>query len=234
MISITACLDNIHQPWPHTQLKGFCITNLDLEGIREGPLESLLSRTPSVKKLRWPWLHDDNEQSPNDTPIVDLNQMLKSLDQIRDTLEDLTIIAETLTPCEVESFFAFQGSSLNLRAFHRLKHIEVPLPFLMTFTPNVDVRIQYLLPQTLQGLVLKDDFHPHVSFPPGGRNSVKQDLWEFPAIMDMLNSFLETRKTTHPHLIELKVDVGSMDDWQPSNWDAFTDLTPRYGMAIAF
>ncbi|KNG85197.1 hypothetical protein ANOM_008094 [Aspergillus nomiae NRRL 13137] len=137
------------------------LASLDLTMLRERHLGQVLSVTRGLRKLRWDWYFRPDLEDHFVTDIIDLDQIAAGLSHVQDTLTDLTITARS-DGVDGDIEFPDITVSWSFKAFsglHMLEKLEVPIPFLLGFSPllpNV-VGLEESLPKSIQWLTLTDD-----------------------------------------------------------------------------
>ena len=163
-------------PWPAGQPPSApCLDTLYVDSrMRESYLGQLLAATPRLRSLRWKWyFHPDFEDESNN-PVVNLDQLIPALEQVRETLTELAIMGyyghATLA---VGPFpLRVQGSGKAFAGFECITKLFIPLVFLIGFSLPVRERLANCLPRTLEELTLTDDLYidldPHELWPEAG------------------------------------------------------------------
>ncbi len=146
--------------WPTPQPpSSLSLTSLSLANeIREPHLSQLLAAVPRLRILRWVWFHDPGLEDQFDNPVINLDQLMPALEQVRETLTELTIPAGSgygdrngPPPLRV------QGSMRALANFDRLTKLFIPLVFFTGFELPAQGRPGDCLPRNLEELTLTDD-----------------------------------------------------------------------------
>ncbi|KAF9774187.1 hypothetical protein IL306_007863 [Fusarium sp. DS 682] len=106
------------------------LQSLEIFRLRESRIAPILSSTTNLKKLRYNWLYRSDLDDEVSTDVVMLDTMANALLEVKDSLEELEIIAEralATTRGEIElPDVTFQGSMNKLRGMHRLRTLRVP------------------------------------------------------------------------------------------------------------
>ncbi|GIJ88041.1 hypothetical protein Asppvi_006957 [Aspergillus pseudoviridinutans] len=137
------------------------LASLDLTMLREGHLGQVLSVTQGLRKLQWDWYYRPDLEDHFVTDIIDLDQIAADLSHVQETLTDLTITAGSdVSQADPElPEVTFRGSFKTFSGLHMLKNLEVPIAFLLGFspsTPNV-VGLEEALPESIEWLTITDD-----------------------------------------------------------------------------
>ncbi|CZR38198.1 uncharacterized protein FPRO_06611 [Fusarium proliferatum ET1] len=146
--------------WPRTSAPNpVSLTSLDIFRLRETRLAPVLSAAKNLKKLRYNWFYrpDFDEKVNNSTLMLD--ELAMALLEVKDSLEDLEITAETCPAYTMGDIdppdFTFHDSLAEMRSMHRLKTLNVPWSFLTGKTELcAPGRLGNSLPQSLEHLTL--------------------------------------------------------------------------------
>ncbi|RHZ62282.1 uncharacterized protein CDV56_103761 [Aspergillus thermomutatus] len=137
------------------------LASLDLTMLREGHLGQVLSVTQGLRKLQWDWYYCPELEDHFVTDTIDLDQIAADLSHVQETLTDLTITAGSdALPGDLERpELTFSGSFKTFSGLHRLKKLEVPIPFLLGFSPRAPnvVCLEEALPKNIEWLTVTDD-----------------------------------------------------------------------------
>jgi len=171
--TLAAKLDNpLFFRWPcDTMPECHNLTSLDLDGVREGMLGRLLSRTKNLRTLHWEWTYDPNvyeldptmggnlaiQLSHHSAPIINLGQIVTDLSNVQTTLKSLSVTAE----CEwrwdgVYPWLGVQGSLKLLATFECLTELQIPLVFLVGFFRNSQRQLGQYIPKSVELLILNN------------------------------------------------------------------------------
>jgi hypothetical protein len=173
------------------------LASLDLTMLREGPLGQVLSVTRGLRKLQWDWYYREDLRDHSVTDIINLDQIAADLSHVQETLTDLTITAYTdlaeAAPEHPE--VRFRGSFKTFSGLHILKNLEVPIPFLLGFSPSEPnvVSLGEALPNNIEWLTLTDDLCLQREW---------EWEWEFEIeyLLRAVRSWLQDWKRFTPHL----------------------------------
>jgi hypothetical protein len=101
------------------------------------PPGTLLSVTKSLNSFRWFWYYNPNIYNPSNASVIELDQIASALLHVQDTLTECTISAECDYRYGEGDFPALEikGSLQSLSGFDSLKNLEIPLLFLLGFSP---------------------------------------------------------------------------------------------------
>ncbi len=150
-------------PWPIVQ-RPVAASLISLEisgGIRESHLGQLLAVMPCLRILRWTWRFDPDHEDQYNNPVVDLDQLIPALLHVRETLTELTILAESYEPyfSHYPPPLRVQGSMIPLAGFHRLTKLFIPLDFFTGFSLPAREPVGRCLPYNLEEVTLADDLY---------------------------------------------------------------------------
>ncbi|GAM86951.1 hypothetical protein ANO11243_049720 [Dothideomycetidae sp. 11243] len=234
--AISAGLDNPAQlSWPCDAPMVSTITSLDLVHVREAALFSILSVVPKLKTLRWEWYYDRNFRHETHTPLIDLDEITKALEPVRDTLEHLTVTAHCALADINNPWLDLKGSMVKLRDFAKLKSIRVPFAFLATFTPQRGVQLAEVIPVDIETVVLTDDLYPQAAFERdangGILGEVDQYEWTPEEIITAIKSWLCSWKATHSRLRSVTMLLEE-DPWEEDVAQIFRGLSEKYGIEV--
>lgn len=204
-------------------------------------LGEALSVTQNLKTLHYRWYYNQRLEDHFTTPIINLTGIANAISNVRDSLTDLTITAETgmgignlyYPPIKVE------GSLSAMVNFNMLRRLEIPWAFLVGFTQDTTRLLQDMIPRNIEFLCITDDlasqnidgntFDPHMRGWP---------LWEWEesAILSLLASWLKNWKNCTPYLRGVSLILDETDyeyyEWYPSMRQQFRYLGTRVGIEI--
>ncbi|KAJ5472721.1 hypothetical protein N7530_006722 [Penicillium desertorum] len=129
------------------------------------------------------------------TDIIDLDQIATGLSHVKETLTDLTITAGSegykadLEVPEVQ----FSGSFKVFSGLDNLKRLQVPIPFLLGFSPSASKanHLAVALPTSLEWLALTDGLC---------LNEQWMWQWETDYLLEGIRSWLQNWKRHTPYL----------------------------------
>ncbi|KAG5742759.1 hypothetical protein H9Q69_014357 [Fusarium xylarioides] len=135
------------------------LTSLDIFRLRETRLAPVLSVAKNLKKLRYNWFYRPDFDKEVNTSTLMLDELAMALLEVKDSLEDLEITAETClayTMGDIEPpDFTLHESLVEMRGMRRLKTLNVPWSFLTGMTGlSATGRLGNALPQSLEHLIL--------------------------------------------------------------------------------
>ncbi|KAF5561473.1 hypothetical protein FNAPI_3628 [Fusarium napiforme] len=135
------------------------LTSLDIFRLRETRLAPVLSVAKNLRKLRYNWFYRPDFDEEVNTSTLMLDELAMALLEVKDSLEDLEITAETClayTRGDIEPpDFTLHESLGEMRSMRRLKTLNVPWSFLTGMTGLSSTgRLGNALPQTLEHLIL--------------------------------------------------------------------------------
>jgi hypothetical protein len=205
------------------------VTTLDLTMLRERYLGQVLSVTPRLQKLKWDWYYRWDLRDDSVTDIIDLGQIARSLSYVKETLTDLTITAGSegyradLEVPEVQlsgPFDVFSG-------LDNLKRLEVPIPFLLGFSPSESKanRLPVALPPSLEWLTLNDCLCLSEQW---------EWQWENDYLLEAIRSWLQNWKRHTPNLrgFCLLGSVMKAQDWESEMIQGLRDLGTPSGIEV--
>ncbi|GIK01850.1 hypothetical protein Aspvir_005891, partial [Aspergillus viridinutans] len=205
------------------------LASLDLTMLREGPLGQVLSVTRGLRKLQWDWYYRRDLKDHSVTDIINLDQIAADLSHVQETLTDLTITAATdLSESAPEHpEVTFRGSFKTFSGLHMLKILEVPIPFLLGFspsTPNV-VGLEEALPENIEWLTVTDDL-------------CLQQEWEWDYeteyLLGAVRSWLQDWKKFTPRLrgFRLLTRANEVPAWDPELIEGLRDIGAQTGIQV--
>jgi hypothetical protein len=208
-------------PHPPTPLR---LQSLELSMIREGHLGELLSVTSRLQRLRWFWYYRPDLEDQWVTDIIDLEKITAGL-FIASSLTAVAIDASAdksradpdFPPLTVKGIGSF-------RRLHNLKQLQVPLPFLLGFQPDVaNMKLAEILPRGIEILTITDDLY-------------FQTDWEWSDIQlyEVLALWLQDWKSFTPHLkkAHLLLELADSMEWGPEMREKLKDLGAEAGIEI--
>ncbi|GAQ04048.1 hypothetical protein ALT_1369 [Aspergillus lentulus] len=137
------------------------LVSLDLKMLREGPLGQVLAVTQGLRKLQWEWYYRPDLKDHSVTDIINLDQITADLSHVQATLTDLSIMAlsDLSESAPEQPEVRFRGSFKAFSGLHKLQNLEVPIPFLLGFSPSEPnvVGLGEALPNNIEWLTLTDD-----------------------------------------------------------------------------
>ncbi len=140
-------------PWPTTPPpSALNLTSLYIAGgkIREAYLGQILAAVPRLRSLEWQWRCEINLEGQFNSPLVNLDQLMPALAQVKETLTELKITGYNF--CETPA--RLQGSARALAGFDRLNKLYIPLLFLTGFELPLQPGFGNCLPRNLEDLTL--------------------------------------------------------------------------------
>ncbi|KAK4170707.1 hypothetical protein QBC36DRAFT_341424 [Triangularia setosa] len=195
-------------PWPTAKLpSATTITSLRLKDFREAHLGQLLVITPNLTTL---WLDlefvRDYENGCN-TPIFDLDIIMRALLQVRNTLTELNIYAYVggapWPYCQCPEPPQVLGAPpTTFASFDQLKTLAIPLAFLNGLRAPAEQRSSWncCLPRNLEVLALRQELLVEY-----GDLYDEYEPWEEVAQMRTVRFWLSTVTETHPKLRRLLI-----------------------------
>lgn len=181
------------------------LISLRLDQIREANLGHVLSVTPSLISLDWKWSYQPGVDSHN-TPVVDLTKIAGILSQVRNTIAEFNITADSLPahggsrPPAVELL----GTLGGLEELHNLRVFQIPLVFLAGFEQKPSSRLASAVPTTIADLTITDDLVQIVPL----------YLWSKDLVADLVEDFMQDAPQTHPRLRRIVMWLID-DEWGP-------------------
>ena len=192
--------------------------------VREGYLGQLSSVTRGLRKLKWYWLYRPDIADNFVTDTIDLDQIAKDLSRIQETLTDLTIEAGSYGwPSDIYMPPLHFNGSFNLSEIHMLERIEIPLPFMLGFSPSTSkmLHLGEALPKSLEWLTVTDDL-------------CFQEEWEWNLdtfhLVGVLRSWLQDWRRFTPRLRGFC--LSGEQDWQDEMLHGLEDLASEFGVQI--
>ncbi|CAG8428421.1 unnamed protein product [Penicillium salamii] len=205
------------------------LTTLDLTSLREKHLGQVLSVIPRLQKLEWDWHYRWDLRDDCVTDIIDLDRIAAGLSHVKETLTDLTITAgserskDDLEDPDVQ----FSGSFKVFSGLQNLKLLQVPIPFLLGFSPSESKanHLPVALPPSLEWLILTDDF---------SSNEQWQWEWEQDYLLGVIRSWLQDWKRRTPNLRGFRLLESEMRTigYQPDMIQALRDLGTQSGIEV--
>ena len=185
-------------PWPTIQLPAAAsLISLSISGaMRESHLGQLLAVTPCLRFLRWTWRFIPDHEDQYNNPLIDLDQLIPALAHVRETLTELTILAE----CFDADFGPYppllrvQGSMRPLAGFDRLTKLFIPLVFFTGFSLPAREQVGRCLPYNLEELTLADDLYIDSDF---------NERWDKAGHTGIIVTWLEDMESLTPRLRKL-------------------------------
>ncbi|KAJ5381235.1 uncharacterized protein N7496_003663 [Penicillium cataractarum] len=223
--------------WPVTHLPmPSNVTSLDLTQIREAYLGEVLSVTPKLKILRWKFYYDFGIHDAFNQPIVNLDQIVTAISHVRNTLTDLTILAD----CGIGGNDQFlpgikmEGSLRAMVDWEMLKRLQVPWAFLVGFAQDKVKRLQDFIPRNIELLTITDDLrlqNDDEMVPEWPRWE-----WEDHVIVELIRAWLHNWKAYTPHLhcltLILSLIMEDFGEWPPSIRQHFMELGAQAGVQV--
>jgi hypothetical protein len=204
-----------HAPTPST------LTSLYLTVIREAHLAHILSATTGLKTLHWQWYYPDTFiRDQFVMPIIDLDQIVKSMFHVRDTLTDLTISAR----CDSDGVppLTITGSLNAIVNFNALKRFEVPTLFLIGFSPAAAPRLEHVIPRNIEFLTITDD----LIF------EEENEMDDF-TLLSAIRSWLKDWRAPTPYLRGISLLLRDTDEeWGPAMRSELRELCAGAGVGL--
>ncbi|KGO53414.1 hypothetical protein PEX2_060210 [Penicillium expansum] len=205
------------------------LTTLDLTMLRERHLGQVLSVTPRLQELKWDWYYRRDLRDDSVTDIINLDQIATGLSHVKETLTDLTITAGSegykadLEVPEVQ----FSGSFKVFSGLNNLKRLQVPIPFLLGFSPSASKanHLAVALPTSLEWLTLTDGLC---------LNEQWMWQWETDYLLEAIRSWLQNWKRHTPNLrgFCLLGSVMKAQDWEHDMIQGLRDLGTQSGIEV--
>ncbi|ENH67880.1 hypothetical protein FOC1_g10005306 [Fusarium oxysporum f. sp. cubense race 1] len=135
------------------------LTSLDIFRLRETRLAPVLSATKNLRKLKYNWFYRPDLDEEVNTSTLMLDELAMALLEVKNSLEDLEITAETCPAYTMGGYdppdFTFHESLAEMKSMRRLKTLNVPWSFLTGMTDfSATGRLGNALPQNLEYLIL--------------------------------------------------------------------------------
>ncbi|RKL21916.1 hypothetical protein BFJ68_g2225 [Fusarium oxysporum] len=135
------------------------LTSLDIFRLRETRLAPVLSATKNLRKLKYNWFYRPDLDEEVNTSTLMLDELAMALLEVKNSLEDLEITAETCPGYTMGDYdppdFTFHESLAEMKSMRRLKTLNVPWSFLTGMTDfSATGRLGNALPQNLEYLIL--------------------------------------------------------------------------------
>ncbi|KAM3532839.1 hypothetical protein MY4038_003845 [Beauveria bassiana] len=147
--------------WPASHAPSPSIISLDIYRLRESRLGPVLSVLKALQKLHWHWSYQPDLDEDVSKGVVRLDTAAAALDEVADTLTDLTITAMTRPNYSVGDYdpppLEIQASLDGLSRLRKLKNLSLPWAFLMGFSKSPTKRLLSALPPSLEVLRLTAD-----------------------------------------------------------------------------
>lgn len=235
---MSASIDNSATfTWPAANLPvPSNLTSLDLTKIRETYLGEVLSVTPKLKTLRWKFYYDFGIHDAFNQPIVNLDRIATAISHVRDTLTDLTILAD----CGIGGNDQFlpgikmEGSLRTMADWDMLKRLQVPWAFLVGFAQDRAKRLQDFIPRNIELLTITDDLRLQND----DEMVVEWPRWEWEdhIIVEVIGAWLNSWKAYTPNLqcltLILSLIMDDFGEWPPSIRQHFMELGAQAGVQV--
>lgn len=231
-----ACLDDspLAFEWPATTApNSTTIKSLELDFIREHQLENILSATTRLESLRWR-CHPAACGGDDSDPMVDLDQVVAAVSNVRDTLADLSITLDVsvcgglLEAPKVRT----QGSLGGLIAMDKIKTFCVSFVLLMGgMSPedNPSARMQDSIPRNVEHITITDDQFLNENWTWTMDEMVRPYLDAFQAWLDVWREFHPRLQRVTLNHVHLWFDLG----WGPgSGRKELEDMFSRAGVTL--
>ncbi|KAJ5499859.1 hypothetical protein N7453_008910 [Penicillium expansum] len=203
------------------------LVSLDLTMLREGHLGQVLSTTPNLRKLKWDWYFRRDLQDEYVTDIIDLDQIAADLSHVRNSLTDLTITAGSSLSESAPEYpeLRFRGPFKAFSELHMLRTLEVPIAFLLGFSPSTPnmAHLEESLPRNLQWLTVTDGL------------SFQQEWeweWETTYLLEAIRPWLQEWKTFTPRLQGFCLSVSELGIWEPAMIQSLEDIGHQSGIQV--
>lgn len=194
--------------WPAHSPAPSSLVSLEIYRLREARLVPLLSVLKGLQKLYWHWFYQPDLDSDVSKDIVRLDTMAIALNQVRNTLTDLTIEAETRPKL---SAGYYDPPPLEMRAsldgmvyMGKLRRLCVPWVFLMGFSVPSAKKLGDSLPLSLELLILTADLEENEEWE-----------WDDDSVVSAIRSELEIRTVStnlRRIILPIPLDSGKMTD----------------------
>ncbi|KID96144.1 F-box domain, cyclin-like protein, partial [Metarhizium majus ARSEF 297] len=148
-----------HPPAPSS------IVSLDIYRLRESRIGPVLSVLKGLQRLHWHWSYQPDLDEEVSQGVLDLDTAAIALNQVADTLTDLTISAITRPRISDGDYdpplLGFQGSLDGMSRLGKLRKLRLPWVFLMGFSESPATKLLSALPLGLEQLELTADLNDH-------------------------------------------------------------------------
>ncbi|KAH7176996.1 hypothetical protein EDB81DRAFT_864382 [Dactylonectria macrodidyma] len=139
------------------------------------------------------------------TDVIHLDQIAADLSHVRGTLTDLTIYAGTDMSRAEPEFppVQIEGNSNVFSALDVLEKLEVPLPFLLGFSPSDSdtIRLGERLPTSIQFLTITDDLYLQEEW-----------AWRDTEVLQVIRLWLQDWRNLTPHLRKFHLLLKELQD----------------------
>ncbi|OAA41145.1 F-box domain, cyclin-like protein [Beauveria brongniartii RCEF 3172] len=151
--------------WPASYAPAPSIVSLDIYRLRESRLGPVLSVLKALQKLHWHWSYQPDLDEEVSKGVVRLDTAAAALNEVADTLTDLTISAMTRPRYSVGDYdpppLEIRASLDGLSRLRKLTKLSLPWAFLMGFSKSPTKRLLSALPPSLEVLRLTADLDDH-------------------------------------------------------------------------
>ncbi|KAH7114168.1 hypothetical protein B0J13DRAFT_240874 [Dactylonectria estremocensis] len=182
--------------WPTSRPDPSTITSLDIRGLREPHLGQLLSATKSLKKLHWEWHYAPflKRRDKFNTPIINLDHIVDVLSNVRETLTELSLMgSEGMDDGGNYPPLGVEGSFGGIVDFRRIERLQVPLVFLVGFSPETTDRLEHAMPPNVESVTITDDLN------------WDDYEWEDKHILQMIELWMDHGKDLTPQLRKIRL-----------------------------
>ncbi|KAG8624001.1 hypothetical protein KVT40_008977 [Elsinoe batatas] len=183
------------------------------------PLAFVLSTTRNLKRLHWDWHYESAFKHEFNQPFLDLEAICDDLAPVRHSLKELVIQADcTIDDGMAHPWLTVRSSPTKMMNFE-FDHLEIPLPFLVTFNPANSIRLQDVVPRTIRRLVINLGLFPHISSDRfGGGGDVDVNEWDDESLFELIEVWMRSWPECYSILSHVTVPLKSMS-WDPNYAD---------------
>ncbi|KAF4554529.1 Hypothetical protein D9617_4g002840 [Elsinoe fawcettii] len=224
--------------WPGEPPIATGLRSLEVQYIREKDIGMLLKATPNLEKFVWDWSYTERMPQGMVNNVVDLEQISDALMYVSSSLRELKITAEAQGEVDLDPYLFLRGDLCGINGLRSLERLDMPLWFLLKWSPGSTPPLADFLPNNLTDLVITDCMWPLRCHVPGIRENreVKLDQWNEPEILSLVQGFLTIAPQTHPKLKTLKLDLWQLDDDDDclTLWERLKLLDGTNGIRLKF
>lgn len=202
--------------WPIYAPNPSNITSLNLMILRKSYLGRILATTENLKTLKWQWAYEPNFQSEINNNVINLDQIVKDLSLVQDTLENLHLSGDASVSREHRAFpvVDIQGSLRALRGFEKLYTMEIP---------QLLGSLEDLMPKNIHHLTINDDLL-----------WLKEVVWKDRDLFMLLWHWWRNFMAYTPYFHSFELSMVPDEQWSTKLGNELSDLCAQHGVRSKF
>ncbi|KAJ5475504.1 hypothetical protein N7539_007791 [Penicillium diatomitis] len=210
------------------------LVNLDLTCVREVSLGNVLAAMVHLRRLSWKWYYDFGLDDDTNKPIVELDQIGAALAHVKDTLEDLSIVADIGVGGNDQFLPAIKtrGCLHEVADLTKLRKIQIPWAFLVGFVQDTNQQLLEVIPRNIEEVIITNDLRLQND----DEMEPSWPAWEWTdhAIITLLENWLRDWKEHTPFLrsVSLHWTDHEFQEWDPQMRRRLKEVGAQVGIFL--